>query len=151
LTILAAGIFLLTVPLRLEERKIAAVENTLRARRPEVNRILAIQQDLENRKGEVATVEGFKNARPPMITLLKGLTEIIPKNAWITRVKIDEEGVDLEGYAVSASEMLPRLEAARQFRKVEYSSPTVRDARTNMERFTIRMEVAETKEAKPGS
>ncbi len=60
---------------------------------------------------------------------------------WLTRVKVSESGVDIEGYAASATEILPLLEASPYFIKVEFAAPTFRDTRLNAERFVIKMEL----------
>jgi hypothetical protein len=49
--------------------------------------------------------------------------------------------VDIEGYAASASELLPKLEASKLFQKVEFASPTFRDVKMNSDRFVIKMEI----------
>jgi hypothetical protein len=47
----------------------------------------------------------------------------------------------LEGYAASATEILPKLEASKYFEKAEFSSPTQRDPRMNIDRFSVRMQL----------
>jgi Tfp pilus assembly protein PilN len=75
------------------------------------------------------------------LDILKELTAIVPKNAWLSRVRVSETNVDLEGYAASASGLLSKLEASSFFKKVEFSSPTFRDTRMNADRFNIKMEI----------
>jgi hypothetical protein len=65
----------------------------------------------------------------------------LPKSVWLTRVHINDTNVTIEGYATSATDILPRIEASPYFAKVEFSSPTMRDAKMNMDRFVIRMEL----------
>ncbi|MCL4492456.1 MAG: PilN domain-containing protein, partial [Nitrospirae bacterium] len=64
------------------------------------------------------------------------------------RVRITGSTVEIEGYASSATELLPRLEASKVFRKAEFTSPTFRDARMNSDRFNIKMEIKRSKEHK---
>jgi general secretion pathway protein L len=75
------------------------------------------------------------------LDIMKELTTILPKTAWVSRVKITEEGVTLEGYATSATGILSKLEASPFFAKAEFASPTFRDTRMNADRFNIRMEI----------
>jgi hypothetical protein len=56
-------------------------------------------------------------------------------------VRVTETTVEIEGYASSATELLPKLEASKLFRKSEFASPTFRDARMNADRFVIKMEI----------
>ncbi len=75
------------------------------------------------------------------LDLLKEMTRVLPKNTWLSRVRFTESTVEIEGYAASAAETLPKLEASRYFKKVEFASPTTRDIRLNADRFIIKMEI----------
>lgn len=86
-------------------------------------------------------IEQFKHARPMALSVVKELTELVPKTAWTTRIRITETGADIEGYAKSASALLPILERSQYFRKVEFSSPIMRDVKMDADRFAIKMEI----------
>ncbi len=49
--------------------------------------------------------------------------------------------MEIEGYASTATEILPKFEVSPHFRKVEFAAPTSRDTRLNMDRFSIKMEI----------
>jgi Fimbrial assembly protein (PilN) len=70
---------------------------------------------------------------------------ILPKTAWVSRVRVTATSVDIEGYAVTATELIPKLEASKYFAKVEFASTTVRDPRMNADRFNIKMEIENAK------
>jgi len=56
-------------------------------------------------------------------------------------VRITQTTVELEGYASSATGLLPKLEASQYFKKAEFASPTFRDTRMNADRFNIKTEL----------
>ena len=72
---------------------------------------------------------------------MKELTKILPDKTWLTRVRVTEDSVELEGYAASATAIISKLENSRYFQKAEFASPTFRDQRQNNERFVIKMEL----------
>ena len=76
-----------------------------------------------------------------LLDLLREMTRVLPKNAWLSRVRFTESTVEIEGYAASATDIVPKLEASGYFKKVEFSSPTFRDVRLNADRFLIKMEI----------
>jgi Tfp pilus assembly protein PilN len=82
--------------------------------------------------------------------ILKEVTHVLPRNAWLTRARITAKSVDLEGYAGSAADILPKLEASPFLAKVEFASPTFRDARQNADRFVIKMEIEDEKKTDTG-
>ena len=127
--LLVMGILYIIAPLRVEEKRLKEIDHQIMLRKDEV---------LNN---EISTIDNFKEQKPMALNMLKGLTTIIPKNAWLTRVRITEATVNIEGYAASTAGLLSKLEASKYFQKVEFASPTFRDSRMNADRFTIKMEI----------
>lgn len=149
--ILAAGIvaatgFYMMQPLKLEEKKLAEIERQLGPRKQEVKKVEALKKELEALENDMATIRQFKESRPLSLNIVKELTAVIPKTAWLSRVRVTETGVEIEGHTgASATELLPKLEASKLFRKAEFGSPTFRDAKTAQERFNIKMEIEGSK------
>ena len=129
------------VPLEVEKRKITAIEEQIRSRRKDVMEVERLKKEAEALLGELDHMEEFKKKRPMSLNILKGLTLLLPKTVWLTRARVTEETVEIEGYAASATGVLSILEQSDLFRKVEFASPTMKDARLNGERFVLRMEL----------
>jgi general secretion pathway protein L len=143
--ILAAILILLWViyifsPLTVEERRLREIEHQITIRKEEVKKVEKVRKEVDALTSETSTIEDFKGARPMALNIIRELTTILPKSAWLSRLRITESTVELEGYASSATELLPLLEASKYFTKAEFASPTFRDARLNSERFSIKME-----------
>jgi general secretion pathway protein L len=143
--ILAAILILLWViyifsPVSVEERRLKEINHQIMIRKEEVKKVEKVRKEADALASEVSTINDFKAARPMALNIIKELTTILPKSAWLTRLRITETTVELEGYANSATELLPLLEASKYFVKAEFASPTFRDARLNSERFSIRMD-----------
>lgn len=138
-----AAIYFIT-PLRVEEKRLNAIETEIAKKKIEAKKVEALKKEVEDLRDEVASINNFKEGRSSL-AILKEMTLILPKNTWLTRFRITETNVDIEGYAGSATELLPKLEASKYFRKAEFSSPTFRDARMNADRFIIKMEIETTK------
>lgn len=141
MAILGLWIVYLIAPLKIEEKRLAEIDRQIASRKEEVKKVEALKKEMEAVGGEIATINSFKEKRRMSLDILKELTAILPKTAWLSRVKISETNVDIEGYAASASGLLSKLEASPFFKKVEFSSPTFRDTRMNADRFNIKMEI----------
>ena len=144
--ILAAILVLLWViyifsPVSVEERRLKEINRQIMIRKEEVKKVEKVRKEVDALTSEVSTINDFKAARPTALNIIKELTTILPKSAWLTRIRITGTTVELEGYASSATELLPILEASKYFTKAEFASPTFRDARLNSERFSIKMEI----------
>jgi len=137
----ALGIVLLLTPLQIENRRIEEIDRQIAANREEVRKVDALRKEADAFAGEVTAIRNFKAKKMLTMDIMRELTTILPKGTWLTRAKVSESGVDIEGYAASATEILPLLEASPYFIKVEFAAPTFRDARLNSERFVIKMEL----------
>jgi Tfp pilus assembly protein PilN len=137
----AAGLFLLVSPLTLEERRIEEIDRKIDLHKDDVRKADAVKREVEGIEADIASIYRFKGERPVALEILRELTAVMPKSSWLSRARITDSAVDLEGYAATATDILPLLEASPYFKKVEFAAPTLRDARLNAERFTIRMEL----------
>jgi len=131
----------LVAPLQIEEKRLEEIDRQIMSRKEEVKKVEALKKEIEALGGEIATINNFKENRRMSLDIIKELTAILPKTAWLSRVRVSETNVDLEGYASSASGLLSKLETSSFFKKVEFSSPTFRDTRMNADRFNIKMEI----------
>lgn len=129
------------VPLEMEKRKIGEIEHQITARKKDVRAVEAMRKDIDLVQSEIDEIDRFKRSRPMALNVLKELTTLLPKTVWLTRTRVTEQTVEIEGYASSATSLLSLLEESNLFKKVEFASPTVKDTRLNSDRFVIRMEI----------
>ncbi len=138
---LALGLFWVASPLQIEEWKVEAMDREIAARKDEVRKVEILKKDLQNVEKELSAIRTFKSSRPMAMVLLKEITRILPENAWLSRLRVVDSAIETEGYAASATEIVPKLEASKYFKKVEFASSTNRDPRTNLDHFIIKMEI----------
>ncbi len=135
------GLFWMLSPLQGRENEIRAIDRELADRREEVRKIEALRNSLEGMEKEIAGIETFKSSRVMTLDLLREMTAVLPKDTWLSRLRITDSTVEIEGYAASATEILPKLETSGHFKRVEFAASTSRDTRLNADRFTIKMEI----------
>lgn len=148
--IVLAMILYLIVPLQMEKAKLDKIEYQIGTRKAEVRTIEAMKQEAAAIEGDITVIRDFKESSPMSLDVMKELTTTLPKNVWLTRMRITGETVETEGYAGSATEMLPKLEHSNLFKKVEFTAPTIRDARQNADRFVMKMELEGFEKKKTG-
>lgn len=141
LTILVLGILYMVAPLRIEKKRQEEIDRQIMLRKEDVKKVEVLKKEIENLNNEVSTIDNFKGNKPMVLNVLRELTTTLPQSTWLTRMRITETTADIEGYASSATGILPKLEASKYFRKAEFASPTFRDARQNADRFIIKMEI----------
>jgi len=131
----------LLVPIQTEKDRLSEIDRQINLRKEEVRNVERIKGDIEALNKQNTLINNFKYEKPLYIDMVKELTLVIPKNAWLTRIRISGAQVNIEGYAPSATSLIQLLEGSKYFHKAEFSSPTFRDARMNMDRFQIKMDI----------
>jgi len=141
LVVLAAlGLFWVLSPLQIEQWKVEAINREIASRKETVRKVEIVKKELQNMEKEMTSIRTFKYTRPMVLNLIKEITRILPKNTWLTRIRITDSIIEIEGYAASATEIVSKLEVSEYFKKVEFASSTSRDTRLNADRFIIKME-----------
>lgn len=128
-------------PVGAEKEKIDALNRQITI---EKTRVGGTERDLKEiglLNGDLAAIDDFNLDRPVAIRTVKALTAIIPKSAWLTGLKLSGDSVQIEGYAQSATGLVPRLEKSGYFKKAEFASPTTRDPKTKTDHFIIKAEL----------
>lgn len=141
LSIALTCIYYLVAPLNVEERRLQEISRQIGPLKEEAKKVEALKKEAESLEERITAIDNFKHERIMTLGILKELASVLPKNTWLSRTRIGTTSVDIEGYAAKATELLPKLEASHYFRKVEFASPIMWDARMNSERFNIKMEL----------
>lgn len=131
----------IVAPLIHETKLVEEIKRQIGVRREGVHKANELKKEIDGIAKEVADIENFKEKRPMLLAVLKEITVILPKNAWLTRARVTDTGVELEGYAASASTLLWILEQSKYLKKVEFAMPTTRDQRLKADRFSVKMEL----------
>ena len=121
LGLMALTAFYWITPVKIETQRLALIDKQITQKKGEVKKVEALKKEIDAVAKERNIISDFKNSRHMAIGLLKELTLLIPKDAWLTRVRISENQVNIEGYAPSATLLVPKLEASPFFRK--WNSP----------------------------
>ncbi|MBM4246913.1 MAG: hypothetical protein FJ148_24495 [Deltaproteobacteria bacterium] len=74
--------------------------------------------------------------------VLKELSEVVPKDAYLTTFRFRSGKVELEGFAQSASDLVPMLERSPYFKNAQFTSPVTK-VQDNQERFSLATEIEE--------
>ncbi len=107
----------------------------------EIAKIEAQQRRLTDLEAQIDYVAGLRSKHIPALDVLKELTEIIPPEAWVRNLSYADGRVQIQGYAASASELIPLLEASPLFKNVGFLS-RITKSRDGKEQFRIGLQVS---------
>jgi Tfp pilus assembly protein PilN len=134
------GVYWMT-PIEVERERLQNIEKQIASKKLEIKKVESLKQEIGTVYKEVLLINDFKQSKTLSSNILKELTLVLPKNSWLTRVRVFDSLINIEGYSPSATLLISRIEASSLFKKVEFSAPTFRDPRQNMDRFQIKMEM----------
>lgn len=121
---------------RLLDRK-AEVSAEMARVKPLAERAFRIRADLE----AVMAVEEFLAAQHamsiPILSVWRDVTRALPANAWLERLTVSTDKVQLTGYGQQAAQLIKRLEAVPSLADVSFLAPVTTSVRDGRERFQV--------------
>lgn len=102
-----------------------------------INKTQARLKELENK---IDAINTLRQRHVPVLGVLLDLTKEIPEGAWLDRIAITDKGGEIEGYADSASALIPLLAASPLLKDVAFLAPITK-GKDGKERFRIGFKV----------
>ncbi|MGA1795782.1 MAG: PilN domain-containing protein [bacterium] len=123
-------------------------------KRMKLNKVLTASQDLQDQVQEVKDltlrieqvsqetrkIQDLMNSRVSKLEILKELSVLIPEDAWLDRITIANDGIEINGYADSSSILIGTLEDSPLFENVIFPS-TITKRGGEKERFRIKADI----------
>ena len=106
----------------------------------EIKDVENLRKRCEDLQNEIEYLSGVRGNSANFLNILKDLTERIPQNAWVSALTYSEQGVQIGGYAESASKLIPLLEASPLLRDAVFLS-TITKTKDGKERFEIGLKI----------
>lgn len=85
--------------------------------------------------------------RTPIVAILSELTQRLPDVAWVNRLMVQGNDIQIFGEAESATSLVSLLEASDLFEAVDFRSPTTRNETTGKDRFHLGLRLSRGKTA----
>ena len=105
---------------------------------PQIRRVHANADEAQKLRDDLKILtesDGVRNA-----LFLQELTKVIPSDAYLTTFRMRNGRIEIEGFAQSASDLVPLLEKSRLFKNPQFTSPVTK-VQNNQERFSLTTEI----------
>jgi Tfp pilus assembly protein PilN len=142
LAIVAVLVFYLVMPLYLEGKKLRETDRQVAVRKEAVRKAELLKRENEAIRSEINTILDFKENTAPRAKLVKGLTSLLPKSVWLTRLRITDKAIEMEGYAKSPAEVLSRVLQSGVFINAQLLNAPARDPRIAGDAFSLKADIA---------
>ncbi|MCF8127566.1 MAG: pilus assembly protein PilM [Deltaproteobacteria bacterium] len=118
------------------QRTLDRLDGEIKKLGSEVKKLEQTQTAKKRMEERIDYLNTLRKGGLPVLDVLKELSERIPKTAWLKSFNFSGKGIEIQGYALSASELIQILDASPMFVDVKFLSSINKD-RTGMERFRI--------------
>lgn len=109
-----------------DQRHLTRLSAATRALDSEVKIVERAAAELGQKKRLLATLQSLEASALHPLPALQELSELLPKEAWLTSLSMDSRGLELTGEAAAAQQLIPLLENSAWFERTEFTSPVMR-------------------------
>ena len=110
----------------MDRRTLRSLDQAVAQLAPDVRRVTELQAQVERARRELQTLRGFDAQSVHVLPVLRELTEVLPADVWLTSFSADKSGVELAGFAGSASQLIPLIEGSPTLERAEFTSPVTK-------------------------
>ncbi len=119
---------------------LADLHGELERLEPQIRRVHANVDESQGLRDNIEVLTRDDSVRNSLF--LQELTKVVPADAYLTTFRMRNGRVELEGFAASASDLVPLLEKSRLFKNAQFTSPVTK-VQNNQERFSLTTEIAQ--------
>lgn len=144
LAIAALCLYLLTgfVAYFKDARALRRIESRIESIKSKASGVIEARKKLDMLQDDRKTLLTFQTRSNMAIRVLKDLTTVVPDNAWIINLAVDEKGlVEIEGFSRKTSDLVTALDKSNLFKGITFAAPIL--SRDGEERFSLKFEVKE--------
>lgn len=116
------------------------LESEIKQLTMEVEAVQRIQAKIKAIESQVDAINALRQRHVPVLSVLLDLSKDTPQGTWLERLSFTDKGGDIEGYADSASALMPRLAESPLLKDVAFLSPITK-GKDGKERFRIGFKV----------
>ena len=129
------------IPLQRQRATVAKLEAEVTAARAQAEESLAMRDRLGELTRSAQFLVSDKTRQPMVVQVLNELTRLVPDQAYIIQFELHNQTVELQGFAVTASDLIGVLEQSPLFNAPQFRSPVTQDRRSGAERFHVSVEL----------
>ncbi len=118
---------------------LSGLRTELAALEPRMRQVHAHEAEIDALQEKMKALAEGENVRNALF--LQELTRVVPRDAYLTTFRMRNGRVELEGFANSASDLVPLLEKSRLFKNAQFTSPVTK-VQNNQERFSLSTDLA---------
>ena len=117
------------------DRTLASLEKQLEEIKSQVGTLEKIDLEYESLRQYTDKLNAIDGSYPAKLPFLMELSKILPRDTWLTRIKISKNEVEVKGYSAAASRLVPLVEQSPFFKETGFKGTILNEK--SGEKFAI--------------
>jgi general secretion pathway protein L len=138
--------FIMHTSIENKRQKIEKLSETNAELQKQARESKLLKKDLKDAIVSSKFLQNQKINHPKIVTLIMDITTKLPDTTYLTKLKIDQEELEISGLSDNANILVPELDKSSNWYAPLLKGPTTPDPRSNKERFTIIADMKEQQE-----
>lgn len=151
LAAVALALVAAVVMVQRHEQALAGLEAQTAAMRTRLAALDAAQRRRDADEGTLVALTRLAAAEVSRALVIDELTRLLPDGDSLTTLKIDGNGIEMQGLSTSAASLVPLLERSQMFSGAALTAPITFDARAGKERFALKAVIREAASRRAGA
>ena len=118
------------------KKTLTSLEGQLKEIKEEVLNLEKIDLEYISIQQYVDILNKIDRQYPAKLPILNNLSQSLPKDSWLTNIKIKKGELEIKGFSPAASKLVPLIEKSPRFKKARFAGAITRES--TGEKFTIR-------------
>jgi len=140
---LALAVVAVAIPLQRQRSKLDALTEQIALTKEAAEQSYALREQLDQLTQTGYFLLAEKNRRSMATEVIAELTRLVPDQAYLEQLLLQDGDVQLYGSAATASDLIGLLDQSPLFRAPQFRSPVTQDGRDGTERFHVSVELVE--------
>jgi Tfp pilus assembly protein PilN len=128
-----------TVQMVLSDMRLAELGKQLEEVKDQAKIFSKVDLEYEEIQSKLGVLQQIEREHPTKLPVLRELTDTLPKDTWLTNIKIKKNQMEIRGYSASASGLIHLLEKSPYFKEAGFVGAVIREKA--LEKFTIKVEL----------
>lgn len=127
--------------LAIKRDRVEALEQRVAEARQEAMAVAELRGELDEAVRSANFLVRKKEGHPVLVNVLQELTQLLPDDTWLTRLRLEDGEAQLYGESQSASRLISILDDSPMLSGANFISPVTTNTSTGDERFNLEVEI----------
>ncbi len=143
LLLVAAGLGTATLMIPLERKAglMERLQSEVAAARKDAAAARQLEGELSAQQAQVLYVHELKLATPTKSMILNDVTKVLPDDTWLYQLRVNENRLEISGYAPNSSSLIQLFEDAPGFAEPKFRAPVTQDPKLGVDRFSLELKI----------